>query len=385
MVDRFQRKNAEELLAHFPCLGILGPRQIGKTTFAKQLMQGGRKKFLYLDLESHEDIQKLEHAETFLREYENVTVIIDEVQRKKDLFPLLRSLIDRKRVSARFILLGSASPDLIREASESLAGRIAYLELSGILFPEVEHKIKLNALWLHGGYPDPLLHPKASYAWMNNYVKNYVERDLPLLGLSASPSLIRRLWTMLAHCHGQTLNYEQLSKSLEIDQKTVKRYIDFLEEALLVRRLQPYAANISKRLVKAPKIYLKDCGILHYFLNIENTLALKSHPVLGSSWEGFVIEHLSQLKSERVELNFYRSHNGAEMDVVFVKSGKACAAAEIKFGDKITPSRGNFEACETLNVQQRFLIRQEGDDFESANGFKIVSFKSFISKYLPKI
>lgn len=386
MIQRALEKVAFELMEDFPCIGIIGPRQIGKTTLAKLLSDKSDKECIYLDLESPQDLQKLENAEAYLTKFEDALVIIDEIQRLKSLFPILRSVIDRNRVAGRFIILGSASPELIRESSESLAGRIAYLELSGLSCTELGWN-RQEERWLKGGYPNPLLHIKQRMIWFDNYVKTYIERDLPLLGLPARPSTTSRLISMISHMQGSTINNSNLSKSLELTDKTVKRYLDFLDESFLIYQLPPYAVNLKKRLVKASKIYLRDSGLFHFLIGVDTLDSLFNHPMVGVSWEGFVIEQISIKLPLNGELFFYRTHQGQELDLVITKSGKPMAAVEIKYGDSILPSRGNKIAANDIKADYKFLVHSnnESQNWTTNDNWQICSLQYFVEKAIPQI
>lgn len=383
MITRSAERDILELVKYFPCVAIIGPRQVGKTTLAKIIRQKLEKPSVYLDLETISDYAKLSDAETYLGEHENKTVIIDEVQRLPGLFPLFRALIDAKREPARFILLGSASPDLIRDSSESLAGRIAYHELTPFILEEIIKEHTIRDLWLSGGFPDAFLHKAPWQVWMNNFVKTYLERDLPNLGFSAEPIKAERMWIMLAHNHGNLINYSDISRSLELSSVTVKKYIDFLEKAFLVRQIRPYTLNIKKRLVKSPKIYVRDSGVLHYLLGIESFEDLHSNPKMGSSWEGFVIDQIfAKLKVGR-RLSFYRTHDGSEIDLVIEKGGKPYAAIEIKYGSDVRPSKGNLLAIQSLGTIHNFIVTAGSDEYSLSNGFRVCSLQAFLQNYLP--
>lgn len=383
MLHRRQQELGQKIVSIFPILGIVGPRQVGKTTLAKTLASQ-LSKTIYIDLESPSDRDKLENAETYFAQFEDYLILIDEVQLDPRLFPIIRSAVDKNRRPGRFILLGSAAPDVIRHSSESLAGRIAYIELGGLNVAEVTSEKTLD-LWVRGGFPDPFLNPDIDSIWKENFIRTYLERDLPMLGLNANPIWARRLWQMLAHLHGLTTNYSELSKSLEVDAKTIKRQLDFLESAFLINQLQPYHANSKKRLVKASKVYFRDSGIVHHLLNIHNINDLLGHIKMGSTWEGFVIEQIHQLKPSGSELYFYRTHNGAELDVLIAKNGEIKAGIEIKYGDQVKVSRGNTEAANELEIENRFVIKQNPDDWVMANGFRVVGVDNFIHEYLPKL
>lgn len=386
MLSRSDLTEALDALEDFPCVGILGARQIGKTTLAHQIAEKSNSEYVYLDLESPSDFEKLNQAEQFLTSVQDKLVIIDEIHRRKELFPLLRSLIDKNRRPGRFIILGSASPEVIRDSSESLAGRIAYIPLGGINIVEIGFD-QMRDHWLYGGFPQPLLTIKNKQRWFANYITTYIERDLPMLGLPASPVETRRLWSMLSHFHGETLNYSALSKSLELTDKTVKSYIDFLDQAFMIRQLQPFHTNIKKRLVKSPKVYFRDSGLYHHFVGIKSFQDLIGHPKMGHSWEGYVVEQIQQLKNSDHDLYFYRTQQGAEVDLVIVKNSKPVAVIEIKHGDQVLPSRGNEVSAEDLEVKNRFIVHSKNSesDWTAKGDWKICSLQSFVEKHLSGI
>lgn len=378
MITRHKHQEAKEIMDDFPVLGLIGPRQIGKTTLAKTLM-ADFSDAIYLDLESPADAIILENAEQFFLDNIDKLIVIDEVQRNKSLFPIIRSVVDKDRRPARFILLGSASPELIRDSSESLAGRIAYLEISGFNLLETG---ELESLWLNGGFPQPFLKPNKKHLWFDNYIKTYVERDLPLLGFPADPTLSRRLWTMLAHYHGQTINYTELARSLEVSAKTIKSYLSFLEEAFLIHLLPSYQMNMKKRLVKAPKVYVRDSGVFHHLLGIESKNDLLAHPKLGASWEGFVIEQINQLLPVNRSLAFYRTHQGAELDLIVLKAGIPILGIEIKFGDNVRLSKGNVEAVSDFEGIQRYVITMNSRRFSTKEDFQVLNIEEFLKTVL---
>ncbi len=381
MIKRISEQKIRDLLGGFPCVAIIGPRQVGKTTLAKKI-QKEYKSSVYLDLEFQRDFSKLDDAETYLQQFSDRLVIIDEVQRKKDLFPVLRALIDRKRKSGRFLLLGSASPELLRNSSETLAGRIAYHEITPFILPELPSKYKIDDLWMHGGYPDAFLKPNYWLVWMNNYVKTYFERDLPNLGFPADSLTGERLWTMLAHYHGNLLNYAELGRSMELNINTIKRYIGFLRNAFLIRIIEPFHVNMKKRLVRSPKVYIRDSGILHYLSGIEDIEQLMGHPKKGASWEGFVIEQIIPMLSANRHVYFYRTHDRAELDLVITRGNKPVASLEVKYGSDVRPSRGNTEAIQALKTPHNFIIIKDDEDYILSGGFRVCGLKIFLSKYL---
>jgi len=387
MIIRRVLSDISDSLNFFPVVAIVGPRQVGKTTIAKMVTSELNIQSLYLDLELHSDLLKLNDAELFFSQNTEKMIIIDEVQIKKDLFPLLRAIVDKSRRPGQFLLLGSASPELIRDSSESLAGRIAYHQLFPFDLTEIPDSISQTDFWIKGGFPNMLLNSKASitHRWMENFIQTYLNRDLLQLGLNASPRVIRNLWTMMAHLNGQILNSTTIGKSLGVTTPTVKRYIDFLEEAFLLKTLYPFHLNISKRLVKSPKVYLTDTGILHHLLNVADFVSLSGNPIIGSSWESFVINQVSALKPNGLNLYFYRTHQGTEVDLVFTHGLKVIATAEIKYSNSPQLTKGNFQAISDLNAPMNFVITPSSDDFFLKENIKICSLKDFILNYLSKL
>lgn len=389
MIERAATKILNQSLRAFPAVAILGPRQVGKTTLAKLLTYGLRKPSHYLDLERNSDLQRLSRdAETYLESFEKECVIIDEIQRKPDLFPLLRSLIDQKRTAARFIITGSASPDLLKGASESLAGRIVYLYLHPIGVNELPGSITIAKHWLRGGFPPALLakNNPVLHQWLDSFITTYIEKDLPFLfDTRFSPTVMRKLWSMLAHLQGSILNGEKIASSLDITGPTVKRYLDYLEGAFIIHRLQPFYVNIGKRLVKAPKIYVNDSGLLHALLRIESEKELLAHPSAGASWEGYVISQIMYAKKPRTDLFYYRTQAGAECDVVLAHGHLVKACIEVKLSKAPIPSKGFYHSITDLGSRQNFMIGSAPQDYLTKDKIRMVDLKTFITKYLPKI
>lgn len=385
MIDRRVIADINDSLSFFPVVSIIGPRQVGKTTLAKQLMAQTSKPTLYLDLEIQSDLFKLNDAELFLSQYADHLVVIDEVQLKKELFPLIRGLVDQYRVPSRFLLLGSASPELIRDSSESLAGRIAYHQLFPFDLSEIPDTISQNDLWVKGGFPNMLFTEKQNFSrrWMENFINAYLNRDLLQLGLNASPKVIRNLWTMMAHLNGHLLNTTTIGNSLGISTPTVKRYIDFLEDAFLLKSLHPFHWNISKRLVKTPKVYLIDTGILHNLLGVNDFISLSGNPIIGSSWESFVFNQVRSMKPDDVELYFYRTHQGTEVDFVFARGYNVIATAEVKYTNSPKLTKGNFQAFDDLKAPMNYVITPSSDDYLFKERIRICSLRAFIFNYLP--
>ena len=384
MVSRFVTSELLENLEYFPVLGITGPRQVGKTTLTQEIAKVIEKKTIYIDLENPDDISKLSEPSLYLRDNTDSCIIIDEVQRMPGLFPVLRSLIDEYRVPARFILTGSASPNLIRDSSESLAGRIAYKELTPFNYLEVINHRNFKLHWFRGGYPLSFLAPsdRITKRWLSNFIQSYIERDLPLLGLQISPTLLRNLWVMLAHIHGSVLNMELLSKSLEVSGPTIKKYIHFMSDAYLIRILSPFHMNIKKRIVKSPKIYIRDTGILHQLLGISAANLLEGHPMRGNSWEGYVIEQIHMHVQEKYETYFYRTHQGAECDLVLSVANEPKIAVEIKYTSAPKASKGLRVSIEDLNTDDNYIICLCDNEYRIADNIKVCNLEDFINKYL---
>ena len=344
---------------------------------------------MYVDLERKSQYDNLLlNAEQYLEAYQDNCVILDEIQRIPELFPLLRSLIDEKRVPARFIITGSASPDLIRGASESLAGRISYYYLQPIGLHELPGTISLQQHWLRGGFPQHLTlrNNTIRAEWMNAFITTYIERDLPFLfDVKFSSVTMRKLWTMLAHLQGTILNAENLGRSLDITGTTLKRYLDYLEGAFIITRLQPFYVNLGKRLVKSPKLYINDTGVLHFLLNIFDKKELVSHPVLGASWETYVLSQINYAKNNRIDTYFYRTQVGAECDVVLSRGHVVKACIEIKYSSSPTLSKGFYQSISDLQCTHNFVIIPDEVDYLFTKNIRIVGLKNFIDKYLSKI
>ena len=360
MIKRRLHTRLNDLLDQSPAVALLGPRQVGKTTLALEIAKQ-RPSTIYLDLESDADRAKLTDPELYLAEHEDKLVILDEVHRVPNLFQPLRGLIDqgrrRGRRTGRFLLLGSTSVELLRQSGETLAGRIANLELTPIDAMEVDAD-KLNDLWLRGGFPDSLLatDDARSLRWRQDFIRTYLERDIPQLGPRIPAETLRRFWTMLAHNQGGILNAAQLARGLGVDGKTVANYLDLLVDLLLVRRLTPWHRNVRKRLIKSPKIYVRDSGLVHALLGLREREPLLGHPVVGHSWEGFVIETLLAVRPEGIEAGFYRTSTGAEIDLLLSLSGGELWAIEIKRGLVPKLERGFHSACADLEPTRRFAL-----------------------------
>lgn len=388
MIKRLMLNKLKYLLKYNPAVALLGPRQVGKTTLAKQLKNAYKTGSVYLDLESSRDLRKLDDAESFFEINKDKLVIIDEVQVLPRLFSELRPSIDSKRKSGRFLLLGSASPVLVRGVSESLAGRIAYTELAPLHLSEVApYSIEQNTLWVRGGFPKSLLSKKSSVSseWRQSFINSYVQSELSnIFHVELTSFTIRNFWNMLAHYHGNIWNAQTFSNSLGVSAPTVKKYLDYLEGAFLVSRLNPWFINIRKRLSKSPKIYIRDSGILHSLLYIENINDLLGNPVAGHSWEGFVIEQIKELLPVGINSFYYRTHHGAEADLVLVKGIKPIIAAEIKLSNAPVISKGFYESIKDLKTKYNFVITPGSDDYIAKENILVCSLNSFLTKHLKK-
>lgn len=377
----FPRQIHDELrqyLAEFPAVAILGPRQVGKTTLARQVADSLVQKTLYLDLENPVDMAQLSDPNAFFAAHTDSLVVLDEVQRMPGLFAVLRGVIDqRRRAGARanqFLLLGSASMALLAQSSESLAGRLAYVELAPFVVTELPatDAAAPGGLWLRGGFPDAYLarSDAASLRWRQQFITTYLERDIPQLGPRIPAQTLRSLWTMLAYEQAQVLNAARLASSLGVSGQTIARYLDLLCDLLLVRRLQPWARQSSKRLVKAPKVYVRDSGLVHALLGLGDTRTLLGHPVVGGSWEGWIIENLLACAPTNTQASYYRTAVGAEVDLVLELPGGALWAVEIKRSSAPTVSRGYHIACDDIGATRRCVISSANMRFPMAGGIE---------------
>jgi predicted AAA+ superfamily ATPase len=364
---------------------LLGPRQIGKSTLARQLATEF-KGSVFLDLEQSADLRKLQDAPAFLRSTAGQLTIIDEVHRVPDLFADLRVLIDERRRAgqrtAQFLLLGSASLDLVQQSAETLAGRATYVDMPPIGPIEAEDaKISIDQLWLRGGFPDSLLaiDDAASLRWRGNFIRSYLERDVPMFAPRMPATTIGRLWTMLAHGQGSLLNASRLAQALAVTSPMVGRYIDLLDDLLLVRRLQPWSGNLGKRLVRSPKVYVRDAGLVHGLLEIESLDQLLGHPVAGASWEGLVIEALIDAAGPRAYPSFYRTADGAEIDLVIERAGKTAFAIEIKRSTAPKIEQGFFRGVQDIGALQRIVVYPGTESYPARDGVKVLPLREAIA------
>ena len=379
----YQRQSQQRLiqrLQQFPAVGLLGPRQVGKTTlaFAQKALYPDA---LYLDLELPSAQRQMDDPEAFLMSHAQQLVILDEVQRMPELFGILRGVIDQRRrmgqASGQFLLLGSATGVLMQQSSESLAGRVAYVELPPLQAPEIFTDqlsvADLHALWVRGGFPMSWLAPSDadSMTWREVFMATYLEKDIPALGPRIPATTLRRLWTMLAHHQGELLDLSKLAAALAISGQTVSRYIDLLCDLMLVRRLPAWHGNVGKRLVRSPKVYVRDSGLVHALLGLPNLDAVLGHPIAGSSWEGFVMEQLINA-APQAQACFYRTSNGAEVDLVLTFRNQQTWVVEVKRSSALTVSRGFYQAATDLGAVRKLLVAPVAQPFPLKDGIEVV-------------
>lgn len=356
---------------------ILGARQVGKTTLAKSIIKE-LDNVKYLDLEKNTDLELLKDEEQYFNYNRDVSLFcIDEIQLKPEIYSALRSFVD-ENPKIRFLILGSASPSLLRQTSESLAGRIFYYELNPFNYNEIENKKSLNKYHLLGGFPKSILvsDDEVAFEWLNNFIKTFLERDLQMFGYNIPPTILRRLWIMLAHINGQLLNYAMLSRSMGIDEKTIKKYVNILNHTFMIRLLQPYYVNVKKRLTKTPKIYFKDTGVLHSLLGINTYDDLYSNPIFGSSWETLVIENIISKFSDW-EHYFYRTSIGSEIDLVLVK-GLKVIAIEIQSSSVPKLKKGFWTAIKDIKATKSFIIAPVNEAYPYKKGVLVYPFEEFL-------
>jgi predicted AAA+ superfamily ATPase len=382
MIPRRLEHKIKETLKDNASVALLGPRQVGKTTLSMNLFD--KNKFVYIDLESDLDKAKMSDFMSFHASNKGKLLILDEIQRLPEVFSSIRGIIDQERREGNrnglFLFLGSASMDLLKQSGESLAGRIAYLELYPIDLLEYNPAEDNNELWVRGGFPDSLLAKteRQSISWRKNFIRTYLERDIQQLGPRIPAETLGRFWTMLAHQQGATINMSDLARSIDVSVTTANRYLDLMVDLLLVRRLKPYSFNAGKRLVKAPKVYVRDSGIAHALLNISNYNELVGHPISGGSWEGYVIENLISVFSANINCYYYRTAQGAEIDLIIEISHKNLWAIEIKRSSNPTVSKGFHIACEDIGVIKKFVIYAGNETFSIGNDVTAISLKEIM-------
>lgn len=371
-----------------PAVVLLGPRQVGKTTLAKKIAADWPGGAVYLDMERPADRRRLDDADAYLRALHGKLVVIDEIQRLPGLFEILRGIIDDRRAAGErfghFLLLGSAALELMRQSSESLAGRVAYMEISPVDILDAEPAgIDAQTLWVRGGFPESLLAASdtTSLDWRRDFIRSYLERDVPMFAPRMPTETLGRLWLMLAHQQGALLNQARLAASLGIGAPTLTRYVDLLVDLQLVRRLPPWSANVGKRLTKTPKVYVRDSGIVHALLELATWHDVLGHPVAGTSYEGFVIESLIQAAGPQRKAFFYRTHDGAEVDLVFERGGTPELAIEIKRSSAPSVERSFTVACEDLGVKDRFVVYPGDEAFPLRQGAQAIGLGALAAKF----
>jgi len=376
-IHRLLENSLAKTFESFPITALIGPRQCGKSTLAKQFLKESGKDYIFLDLEKPSDLQKTENAEWFFNTQKDKIICIDEIQRRPELFPCIRSLTDEWGKNGSFLILGSASRDLLKQSSETLAGRIAYKQLSPFLWSELNGVCTIERYFESGGFPRSLLAKNSdiSLEWRENFISSFLERDL-IQWANFTPSAMRRLWQMLAHLNGQTVNYSHLGNALAVSNQTVKNYIDLLSGTYMVDIVLPYISNLGKRLVKAPKVYISDSGIAGALLGIKGFPNLLGHVAFGAIWEQIV---LSNIKGNfpSAEIFYYRSSSGAEIDFVVKLNGKIFAV-ECKASFTSTLSKGNFFAIEDISPEQTFVISPSEDNWSIKKGIEAVSIRGLV-------
>lgn len=376
MIQREIRNTIEKALERQPAVAIIGPRQVGKTTLALDI--ASKRPSVYLDLESYADRSKLKDPILFFKQYEDSLVVLDEIHRMPELFQTLRGVIDHQRRQGKkngcFLILGSASIDLLRQSGESLAGRIAYINMPPLHGLEVPFE-SLSCLWLRGGFPESFLAKTDddSFLMRKDFIRTYLEREILQFGPRVPAETLERLWMMLAHSQGTMVNISQLASNLSIASKTLTTYIDLLCDLLLVRRLRPFYSNLGKRLVKTPKIYIRDSGVLHALLGIKDMASLLGHPIVGQSFEGFVIENILSILPTGVQASFYRTSAGAEIDLILEFPNKKIMAIEIKSGLNVNPRKGFYSAIEALQTSHNFIVYSGKDSYPIAKNIEAIS------------
>ena len=377
----------ERLRSAVPAVVLLGPRQVGKTTLAQKIAADWPGGAVYLDMERPADRRRLDDADAYLRAQRGRLVVIDEIQRLPGLFEVLRGIIDERRASGNrfghFLLLGSAALDLMQQSSESLAGRVAYMEIAPIdILDASAAGITEDSLWVRGGFPESLLASSdaQSLDWRRDFIRSYLERDVPMFAPKMPTATLSRLWTMLAHQQGALLNQARMAASLGCSAPTLSRYIDLLVDLQLVRRLPPWSANVGKRLTKSPKVYVRDSGLVHALLELSTWDNILGHPVAGLSYEGFVIENLIQAAGSARRAYFYRTHDGAEIDLVFERGGMPEMAIEVKRSSAPTVERGFTLATADLAVPSRYVVYPGGETFPLRDGVEAMGLAALAAK-----
>lgn len=374
-LSRYIEDELLQMVNDRPVVAIIGPRQVGKTTLVKNIVSKLPKQSIYLDLELPSDLFKLSNAELFLKDFDDKTIIIDEVQRMPELFPLIRALVDLKRIPSRFVLLGSASPELLSKSGETLAGRVAYVELHPLNLLEGSQTVSQKQHWLRGGFPDMLLasSDSKSFKRTGDFISSYIEREFALLGLSTSPNQLRKLLFMIAGVQGQLLNMSSFAKSMDLSVTSISKILDYFENAYLIRRLQPWFNNNKKRLVKSPKIFIRDSGLLHYFLGINDFRSLQNSVHIGYSWESYVIQNIISILPYECQPYFYRTSDGSEMDLILVKGNQPILGIEVKYSLSPKLTKGNNIAHQDLGSVPLYIVVPEGETYRIEENKMVIS------------
>lgn len=382
MIERLLEKKILRDLAWSPIVGLVGSRQVGKNTLVKHLQSVMAKPSLYLDLELQEDWYKLNDAQAYLAGHADKCVIIDEIQVRPELFALLRGLTDQQREPARFVLLGSASPHIVKLNTETLAGRIAYHELSPFSFSEIRRLYSMEEHWLRGGFPNALLAPNPTIArkWIDDFADTFIHRDLARLGFTVPAPLLRNMLSMVAHLNGSLLNVSNLAASLGVSQPTANKYLELLEGSFLIRRLPPYFVNVGKRLTKSPKLYVRDSGLLHYLLRVFDLETLRGNPAVGASWEGYVIEQIIREAPEFSEFYYYRTQNGAEVDLLMITPDGKKVCIEVKFSVAPVITKGFRQSIDDLKPDAAYVITPGGERYDRSDGLRICPLEVFLER-----
>jgi hypothetical protein len=371
LIERKLTTEIHDSLRHFPVVALTGPRQCGKSTLIRYLLKSD-KELVYLDLERQSDLHKLDEAEWFFQSQKEKIICLDEIQRKPEIFQLIRSLVDEWRKSSSFIILGSASRDLLKQSSESLAGRISYKRLTPFLWCEIKQKSDIEHYLIRGGFPGSFLaeNNSVSMEWKENFISSFIDRDL-MQWTGSTPVSVRRLWQMLAHLNGQTVNYSALGNSLGVSNTTVRNYIDLLQSTYMVEIVSPHVANTGKRIVKSPKVYINDSGILSALLGLSDFIQLAGHPVLGSLWEGIVLANLKG-HFPGIDIRFYRTNHGSEIDFLLILP-KGIIAIECKASKSPALSKGTFSAINDLKPEFTYIVSPIEKGYSARKGIDVVS------------
>ncbi|MFH1729490.1 MAG: ATP-binding protein [Pseudomonadota bacterium] len=376
-ITRHLEEKIKNHLQDYPVVALLGPRQVGKSTTAKKIIKDN----IYLDLELPSDLNKLTDAEAYFEQNKNKLICLDEIQQAPNIFKIIRAMVDKTNNAGQFLILGSASRDLIKQSSETLAGRISYLELTPFSILEIK-KENIRKHWSRGGLPLSFLakSKELSYNWRINYIRSFLERDIPQLGFNIPAKTLQRFWTMLAHVHAQTLNASKLADSMGVSSHTIKSYIDILEQTFLVRTLLPYEKNIKKRIIKSPKVYLRDSGLLHALLGIEDENDLFGNPIYGASWEGYCIENILT-NLNKYNAYFYRTSHGAEIDLILEK-GENKIAIEFKSSKSPKLSKGFYSSSKEIQPTDSYIVAPVDSSYPYGKGITVIGLKELIHKYL---